>query len=129
MYQELSVPTCVQGYLVVMSGQDTKIRESMAHHIECLMSDCDLYGWEKVRAFHMVLLKQMEQGRLSWTDSDQIFNFRRALVWHSHSPPPVPSTAQQAMSYTSPGPQRYHQTSGVYNASASPSIVPCEPFN
>ena len=29
VFQELSVPSFVQGYLVVMSGQDTKIRDSM----------------------------------------------------------------------------------------------------
>ena len=66
------MPTFVQGYLVVMSGQDINIMDIMAHHLEDLMSDCDLYGWEKVRSFHGVLLTQMEQGRLSWADSDQI---------------------------------------------------------
>ena len=44
----------------------------MTHHLEDLMSDCDLYGWDKPRGFHGVLLKQMEQGHLSWADSDQI---------------------------------------------------------
>ena len=38
-----------------------KNRDIMAHDIEDLMSDCDLYVWEKVRAFHGVLLNQMEQ--------------------------------------------------------------------
>ena len=43
--QELSVRTFMQGYLLVMSGQDNKTRDIMAHHLQDLMSDCDLYGW------------------------------------------------------------------------------------
>ena len=93
------------------------------------MSDCNLYGWEKVRGFHGVLLNQMEQGCLSWVNSDQILMFCRALVWHSPSPPPAPPTAPPAMSYTSSGPRRYHQTAGGYNAPARPGMVPCDTFN
>ena len=87
----------------------------MAHHLEDFMSDCDLYGWERVRDFHGVMLNQMEQDYLSWADSDQILKFRRALVWHSPSPPCLPSSAQPALSYTALGPQRYHQTVREYN--------------
>ena len=44
-----------------MHAQDTKNRHIInAHHLEDLMSDCDLYVWEKVRAYHEVLLNQME---------------------------------------------------------------------
>ena len=66
-----------------MATVDTKIKDIMAKHLEELMSDCDLYGWEKVKAYHGVLLNQMEQGFLSWSDSDQMLKFCRALVWHS----------------------------------------------
>ena len=58
----------------------------MIHHLEDLISDCDPYRWEKVRAYHGFLLNQMEQGLLSWAESDQILKFCRALVWHSPSP-------------------------------------------
>ena len=56
VYQELSVPTFMQGYLIVMSGQDIKTRDIMAHHLQDLMLDSDPYGWEKVRAFLRVML-------------------------------------------------------------------------
>ena len=100
-YLELSVLAFVQRCLVVMSAQDTKTRDNMAHHLVDMMSDCDLYGWETVREFHGVLINQMEQGHLSWAESEQILKFHRALVWHSPSPAHAPSSAQSAPSYTS----------------------------
>ena len=36
VYQELSVPTFVQGYLVMMSGQDTKITDSSEFQLQVL---------------------------------------------------------------------------------------------
>ena len=44
----------------MMCAQDTQNRDIMAHHLEDLMSDRNLYGWEKVRAYYGVLLNQME---------------------------------------------------------------------
>ena len=93
----------------------------MAHQLEDLKSGCNLYGWEKVRAFHRDLHNQLEQGYYpTHTLTDHILKFYRALVWHSPSPPSVPSSAQPALSYTSSGPLRYHKTAKEYNASARP---------
>ena len=46
------------------------------------MADIELYGWDKVRAFHTVSLNQMEQGRASWDNQEATLRLRRALVWH-----------------------------------------------
>ena len=49
----------------MIHGQDTQTRDIMAHHLEDLMLDCDLYGWDKVQAFYEILLNQIDQGHLS----------------------------------------------------------------
>ena len=109
-----------------MSGQDIKTMDIMAHHLEDMMSDCDLYRREKVRGFQGVLLNQIEQGHLSW--ADQILKFRRALVGHSPSPPPKPPQPHQPCLTCRQG-RRYHQTVGEYNAPARLCLMPCDTFN
>ena len=124
-YKDLSVPVFVHGYLIVMATVDTKSRDIIAQHLEDLMSDCDLYRWEKVRAYHGVLLNQMEQGCLSWEYSEQKVKFHQALLWHSATSPPVPSSAQPALSYTSSGTRKLHKTAADYNAPTGQAPVRC----
>ena len=42
----------------------------MTQHLEELMWDIDLYGWESVPAYHGVWRNQLEQGRLTWDNAD-----------------------------------------------------------
>ena len=87
-YKELSVPAFVQGYLVVMDTVNTKTKDIMAKHLEDLMSDCDITGWENVRAYHGSCSTRWSRAAYPGDIySDQILKFRRALVWHSTSPP------------------------------------------
>ena len=58
----------VYGHLLVMDSKEADIRVQMASHLKALMSDAQLYGWERTRAFHGVWLKQLEQGRCTWFD-------------------------------------------------------------
>ena len=60
-YEELSKPLFVQGYLIVMRSEKETIRAKMASHLEELIGDTKLYGWENVRAYHGVWLNQLEQ--------------------------------------------------------------------
>ena len=46
------------------------------------MEDMDLYGWDRLHAFHETWLHQLEQGRSTWSDSDHKLRIRRAFVWH-----------------------------------------------
>ena len=85
-----------------MRGQDIKIRDSMAHHLEDLMLDYHMYEWEKVRAFNGVFLNQMEQGHLSWADFDQILKFSVALPF-SPSCTPHSSTSHASHIVRIPG--------------------------
>ena len=118
-YKDLSVAAFVHGYL----------RDITAQHLEELMSDCDIYGWDKVRTYHGVLLNQMEQGCLSWEDCVQKLKFCWTFVWHLASPPTASSSVQPAPSYTSSRTSKMHKTAGDYNTPARPGTIACESFN
>ena len=71
-YKEFTVSSFVRGYLIVLKDvQVSEVKDRMVLHLEELMEDVDIYGWEKVKAFHAAWLNQMEQRRCDWTDDDQ----------------------------------------------------------
>ena len=88
---ELSMASFVQGYLIVMRGEEGTTKDKMAIHSEELMSDSGLYGWEKVRAYHGVWLNQLKQGWLTWEDTEEKLRFHWVLIWH-----PATSTSTAA---------------------------------
>ena len=61
VYDDLTMRAFVQGYLIVMSYKiDTQVNAQMSQHIEELMEDMDVYGWDRVRAVHAAWLNQLE---------------------------------------------------------------------
>ena len=65
-----------------MKGEKETVRVKMASHLEDLMGDAEIYGWEKVRAYHGVWLKQLELGWASWENEEEKVRFQHALNWH-----------------------------------------------
>ena len=47
-YEDLTIPMFVQGYLLIMKGEGEPIKDKMATHLEELMCDAQLYGWQRV---------------------------------------------------------------------------------
>ena len=45
------------------------------------MGDYDLYGWDKVGAYHRVWLNQLEQDTRKWDNAEE--KFRQVRVWHT----------------------------------------------
>ena len=62
-YQNISVSLFVQGYLITMNSQDSSIKHRMAEHLKDLMSDAEMYGWDRTEAFHGVWMNHIEQGQ------------------------------------------------------------------
>ena len=50
-YQDISVPLFVQGYLTIMDSQESSIKHRMAKHLKDLISDVEMYEWDRTRAF------------------------------------------------------------------------------
>ena len=69
--QDISIPKFVHGDLILMEGEEMTIKERIASHLQELMSDAELYGWECTRAFHSILLNQLKQGRCTWVYDDE----------------------------------------------------------
>ena len=64
VYNEISMPLFIQGYLIVMEEEKESVRTHMSKHLKDLMLDSQLYGWENAWAFHVVWLNQLEQGKV-----------------------------------------------------------------
>ena len=105
---------------MMTSEQDIKVKEHMVLHLEELMEDTDVYGSDKVQAFHAAWLKQLEQNRCTWSDMEQKFKMR-SLIWHATMTSKVPSAS------SSTGSGKAISSLRVYNAqqSLSPRLVKC----
>ena len=61
VYNDISLALFVNGYLIVMEGEKQAVKSQMAHHLQELIADIDLYRWDKVWTFQAMWLKQIEQ--------------------------------------------------------------------
>ena len=72
----------------------------MSAHLKEIMEDGETFRWPTVRAYNVVWLQHLEQGRAIWDDETTRLKLRRVLVWHrmapSSQPSPTPATTPQA---------------------------------
>ena len=101
------------------------IRQKMVTHLKDLMSDAQLYGWDRFRTFQCVWLNQLEQWRCTWMDEEKL-TFCRAMVWHKPPYFPLAPTTTRASTRTS---QYNHKSPTVYNALARPVTKDCHAYN
>ena len=113
VYSDIAKPFFIQGYLIVMEGENKAIRSNMASRFKELMSDSELYGWDKVRTHNTVWLNQLEQGRVCWDDDEGKLSFQHVLFWH-----PVTTSTTQAVP-NSPQPGQKQQAT-TYKQSMAP---------
>ena len=50
----------------------------MISYMSHLMEDATDFGWQGAKAAHAVLCCELEHGTVTWTDSDRIYQIRRA---------------------------------------------------
>ena len=67
VYDEISMLCFIQGYLITRNREEA-IRTQLSAHLKDLLADSELYGWDKVHAYHAVWLNQFKQGHVSWDD-------------------------------------------------------------
>ena len=60
-YDELTMAAFVCGYLIVVILEDIQVKAQITQHLEELMEDTDLYGWERVCHMHSAWLNQLKQ--------------------------------------------------------------------
>ena len=76
-YSKLTQAQFTKGYISrLQECKDSKVRELMLDHLVELMQDIDDLGFESARSFHGMILVEMEQDRLKWTDTALIQKLR-----------------------------------------------------
>ena len=77
-YKDLTLSEFVYGFTCQLKdGKYTdKVRQIMLTHLNELMADTSEYGFEGPKTFHAIILREIEHGRLSWTDRDAIQRLR-----------------------------------------------------
>ena len=125
-FQDLSIPIFIQGYLIIINPEEWLVKKQMAAHLQDLMSDAQMYGWERVRTFQGVWLNQIEQWHYTWMDREEMLKFRKALVWHAASSCLSAPPMTKAMGMTR---QHSHKAPAEYNAPARPGTKACQVYN
>ena len=82
-YDELSLSQFVLGYTLIMEQQKPQLKSRMLRHLQQLMTDEPIYGWEVVRNFHAIWMQQLESKRARWGDDSTRADLRRTHVWNS----------------------------------------------
>ena len=77
-YDQLSITIFVSGFLMVMILEKQSVRPYMLQHLQDLMADADLYGWEPIRAFHAIWFQQLEQSHVTWDNEEVKLKYQRA---------------------------------------------------
>ena len=61
IYEELSIPL-VSMYLTILDNVKLALKPAVTKHLNELMDEAELYGWEPVQAYHAIWLQQIENG-------------------------------------------------------------------
>ena len=94
-----------------MDSEERPIRKKMVAHLKALMSDAQLYGWDRARTFYGVWLNQLR--------------FRRALVWHLAPPSLSAAATTRTLARTN---QCSNKSPTKYNALARPGTKACKAY-
>ncbi len=120
-YDDLSLEEFVYGYLrIVAMEQDGDVKAAMLSHLEELMLDARQYSWPKARAFHGLIVQEMERGALTWLDTEQIQTHRHRRGYISS---PVTRSQGNYSKPASDNPPRY-EICNAYNSGSCPHEKP-----
>ena len=107
-----------------MKKEKESNRPLMARHVQELMTNAELYGWESVRSYHTVRLHQLQNGRVQLDDMETKLQFCCSLVWH----PTHPSSKTRTLHNTAPQ-KRAGKEGPTFNIAAKPVAKICSAFH
>lgn len=81
-YDDLTLAEFVFGYLaIVQEGKLSPVtKHAMLQHLQGLMMDAAEYSFEGARNCHAIVLQQLEQGRVTWDDTERLLELRRTYA-------------------------------------------------
>ena len=76
-YDDLTVMQFSQGFIGCILEEDSpKIRQNMLLYLQQLYQDAQETNWYTAKSAHKILLLEMERGKVSWKDSNQVHQIR-----------------------------------------------------
>jgi hypothetical protein len=94
-YDELNEVEFVQGYLATAMEATPATKDPMLLHLRGLMMDAAEFSFEGARNCHGIVLQHLEQGRLTWADTDKLVELRRT---YAQRRPTEPETVNKSAS-------------------------------
>ena len=80
-YDNLSISQWVSGFAsIIRDEKDPNVKQCMLDYLTEIMDDSHDFGWKTAKGAHAVLLCRMEEGRVTWQDTDKIDRIRRAYA-------------------------------------------------
>ena len=78
-YDQLNVFQWVSGFArIAQDESDMEVKNSMLEYLADLMEDAQDFSWASAKAAHAVALCRMEDGKLTWKDTQGLDRVRRA---------------------------------------------------
>ena len=99
-YDDLTVTEFVHGFVTTLlaSHADARGKNTQLRHLQHLILDATDFGREAARHAHGVILQEMEAGRITWADEDNIQDLRHLYCQcFVRSTPSAPSHAAPNM--------------------------------
>ena len=81
-YETLDLPDFVNGFLEFQKQQPDECKPGLTQHFQLLMARASTYQWSSVRSFHLSIATAIYQGRLSWSDCDEMRE--RSQIFFTH---------------------------------------------
>ncbi len=115
LYDELCMAEFVSGFLGQAEYEAPDVRDIQLAYLRRLMDDAVLHDWDLVRGFHGIVLSHIDQGRLTWDDSNGMDRQCTTFLYGasaSKKKEPKPSAGQGGKPKTETN-VRYHYQSGT----------------
>ena len=87
-YDNLTISQWVSGFATIIRDEsDLSLKNKMLEYLAEIMEDSHDFGWALAKGSHAVLLCKMEEGRITWDETNKIDRVRRAYAHRSTSQP------------------------------------------
>ena len=109
-YDNLTMSQWVSGFATIVRDEsDLSIKNKMLEYLADIMEDSHDFGWAATKGSHVVLLCKMEEGRVTWDETQKIDRIRRAYAHRTASLPPNTHNNKKLSNKDHSMPCRYYQ--------------------
>ena len=109
-YDNLTISQWVSGFATIIRDEsDLSIKNQMLEYLAEIMENSHDFGWAAAKGSHAVLLCMMEEGRITWDETQKIDRVRRAYAHRSASLPQGTHSNKKSGTKDPSMPCRYYQ--------------------